>query len=87
MKLWVIRYKLLNIIQDCPLSLLSQSLRDFVTQWRHAVASVDRKIGRLYVRSTLIMYVQDTSPPKAVRQTKLQQQIWSNFTRNSTRVR
>ena len=60
---------------------LSQSLRDFVTQWRHEVASVDRKIGRLKAWSTLIMYVQGTSPPKAELQTKLKQQMWSNFTR------
>jgi hypothetical protein len=54
MKFWVITYKLFSIVQACPLSLLSPSLRGFVTQWRHAVASVDRKIDRLGSWPTLI---------------------------------
>jgi hypothetical protein len=50
-----IRYKLFSIIQVSPLPLLSPSLRAFVTQWRHAVASVDRKIDRLKSWPTIIM--------------------------------
>jgi hypothetical protein len=54
-KLWAIRYKLFSIIQVCQLPLLSQLLRALMTQWRHAVASVDRKMDRLKSWPTLIM--------------------------------